>query len=110
MIGDSEGISDLVFVAGMPLQMEVLGELRPFVSERYESRLTSEWIEIMAGFIINDNPRLRQELKESGSCDCGYTLKDSCRFRVNIYFQNGHYSMVLRYLRPMIPSFEALRL
>jgi twitching motility protein PilT len=49
-------------------------------------------------------------LKERGSCDCGYTLKSLCRFRVNVFYQNSNYAMVLRYLRPLIPSFESLHL
>lgn len=110
MIRHADGISDLVFVAGMPLQVEVLGELETFVCDQYPPVLTSELIEKMAGVIIDNNPRLLKDMGERGSCDCGYTLRDSCRFRANIYFQNGSYSMVLRYLRPLIPSFEALRL
>ena len=49
-------------------------------------------------------------MKEHGSCDCGYTLKNFCRFRVNIYRQNGNYAMVLRHLKPLIPTFESLNL
>lgn len=109
MAQSAEGISDLIFVAGMPLQVEVQGELMPYAPEQNEPVLTSERIESMAAILINNNQRLLQDLKERGSCDCGYTLKDLCRFRVNVYFQNGNYGMVLRYLRPLIPSFEALR-
>lgn len=110
MIRHADGISDLVFVAGMPLQMEVLGELETFITDQYPGKLSSEQIEKMAKVILDNNPRLVRDLNERGSCDCGYTLMDSCRFRANIYFQSGSYSMVLRYLRPLIPSFEALRL
>jgi twitching motility protein PilT len=110
MIRHADGISDLVFVAGMPLQVEVLGELETFVTDVCPRKLSSEQIENMAKVILDDNPRLVKDLNERGSCDCGYTLMDSCRFRANIYFQNGCYSMVLRYLRPLIPSFEALHL
>lgn len=110
MIKHTDGISDLVFVAGMPLQMEVMGELEPWVSDQHPSVLTSEFIEKMAGVIIDNNARLQKDLNERGSCDCGYTLEDACRFRANIYFQSGSYTMVLRYLRPLIPSFESLRL
>ena len=53
--------------------------------ELSESLLTSERIESLAGVIINNNQRLLQDLKERGSCDCAYTLKNTCRFRVNIY-------------------------
>ena len=108
MINFADGISDLLFVAGRPLQVEVEGDLKPFVSEQSEPMLTSERIEGLAMAIINNNQRLLQDLKEHGSCDCGYTLKNTCRFRVNIYFQNGNYAMVLRYLKPLIPSFESL--
>ena len=72
--------------------------------------LTSERIESLAGAIINNNQRLLQDLKEHGSCDCGYTLKNSCRFRVNIYLQNGNYAMVMRHLKPLIPTFDTLNL
>ena len=109
MVKSAEGISDLLFVAGRPLQVEVQGELRPFVFEQSESLLTSERIERLAGAIINNNQRLLQDLKERGSCDCGYTLKNNCRFRVNVYLQNGNHAMVMRHLKPMIPSFESLK-
>jgi twitching motility protein PilT len=110
MIQTADGISDLLFVAGRPLQVEVQGELRPFVDGQSEPVLTGERTERLAGAIINNNQRLLQDLKERGSCDCGYTLGNTCRFRVNIYLQNGTYAMVLRHLRPLIPSFESLHL
>src|SRR5208282_59445 len=110
MIKSADGISDLLFVAGRPRQGEVLGELKPFVSEPPEPVLTSERIEVLARVIINNNQRLLQDLKERGSCDCAYTLGNLCRFRVNIYLQNGNYAMVLRHLKPLIPTFESLHL
>jgi twitching motility protein PilT len=99
MIQSADGISDLLFVAGRPMQIESQGNLKPFIFEQSERVLTSERIEGLAATIINSNPRLLQDLKEHGSCDCGYTLKSACRFRVNIYIQNGNYAMVLRHLR-----------
>jgi twitching motility protein PilT len=110
MVQSAEGISDLIFVADRPIQVEVHGELKPFIFESYEPILTSARIEGLAGAIINNNQRLLQDLKEHGSCDCGYTLKSACRFRVNIYIQNGNYAMVLRHLRPLIPTFDSLNL
>ena len=110
MINSVDGISDLLFVAGRPLQVELQGELKPFASEHFKPALTSGHIEGLAGIIINNNQRLLQDLKERGSCDCGYTLKNLCRFRVNIYLQNGNYAMVMRHLKPLIPSFESLHL
>lgn len=110
MVNSAEGISDLLFVAGRPPQVEVQGDLKPFVSELAEPLLTNECIESFAGAVLNNNPRLLRDLKERGSCDCCFTLKNHCRFRVNIYFQNGNYAMVMRYLKPLIPSFESLKL
>jgi len=110
MIQQAEGFSDLLFVAGRPLQVEVQGVLKPIIFEHLEPLLTSSRIENLAGAIIDNNPRLLRDLKERGSCDCGYTLKNICRFRVNIYRQNGNYAMVLRHLKPLIPTFESLNL
>jgi twitching motility protein PilT len=110
MIQYADGVSDLLFIAGRPMQVEAQGELQPFVHELSDAALSSERIEGMANLIIGNNPRLLQDLKEHGSCDCGYTLKNACRFRVNIYFQNGNYAMVMRHLKPMIPTFDTLNL
>jgi len=110
MIQSAEGISDLLFVAGKPPQVEVHGKLKPFVLEPPESVLTSKRIEGLAGAIIHNSPRLVQDLTAHGSCDCSYALQNFCRFRVNIYRQNGNYAMVMRRLQSQIPSIESLRL
>lgn len=110
MIQSAEGISDLLLVAGRPLQVEVQGELKPFVHELSGPLLTSERIEELAAVVLNNNARLLEDLKVRGSCDCAYTLGSQCRFRVNIYRQNGNSAMVLRYLKPLIPTFESLKL
>jgi twitching motility protein PilT len=110
MIQSAEGISDLLFVAGKPPQVEVHGKLKPFVLEPPESLLTSKRIEGLAGTIVNNNPRLIQDLADRGSCDCSYALQNFCRFRVNIYRQNGNYAMVLRRLQSQIPTLETLHL
>src|SRR5947199_6208371 len=59
---------------------------------------------------MNGNSRLAKDLADMGSCDCSYILPEICRFRVNIYRQNGNYAMVLRKLQTQIPSFENLKL
>ena len=110
MVKSTEDISDLLFISGRPLQVETQGELSPVPYQGFESGLTSERIEGMAGLIINGNQRLLNDLKERGSCDCSYSLKDTCRFRANIYLQQGNYAMVLRHLKPYIPTMESLHL
>ena len=110
MILQADGISDLLFITGMPMQVEVQGELQPFKSAAFPAVLSSDLIEHLAKIIIDGNPRLLADLKEHGSCDCGYTLKNACRFRVNTYIQNGNYAMVMRHLKPLIPTFETLNM
>ena len=110
MIGSAEGISDLLFVANRPPQMEVPGKIKPFVSDPPAPILTSAHIEGLAKAIINNNLRLLTDLDNHGSCDCSYSLQDNCRFRVNVYKQNGNYAMVLRRLQSKIPSLDALQL
>jgi len=110
MIQSADGISDLLFVAGKPPQVEVHGWLQPFALDPPETVFTSARIEGVAGAIMNDNPRLMQDLMERGSCDCSYSLKNFCRFRVNIYRQNGNFAMVMRRLQAEIPALEKLRL
>ena len=110
MIQSAEGISDLLFVAGKPPQVEVHGRLKPFALEPPESVFTSARIEGLAGAIINKNPRLVQDLTDRGSCDCSYSLQNFCRFRVNIYRQNGNHAMVMRRLQAEIPSMDSLHL
>ena len=110
MVQSAEGVSDLLFVAGRPLQVEAQGMLRPFAHKNVSAPMTSEFIEGLAGIIINQNRRLLDDFKENGSCDCGYTLKGDARFRVNIYLQTGNYSMVMRHLKPLVPTFDTLNL
>ncbi len=107
MLQISEGISDLLFVAGKPPQIEIHGQLKSFEAEPV---LTSARIESLARVIINGSPRLLEELTAHGSCDCGYALGKLGRFRANIYRQNGNFAMVLRRLPSEIPSMESLHL
>ena len=110
MIHSAEGISDLLFVAARPPQLEIHGKVKPFSPDAPEAALTSARIEGLAKVIMIGTPRLLDDLAKSGSCDCSYSLTDLCRFRVNIYKQNGNFAMVLRRLQSKIPSLEALQL
>src|ERR1017187_3585319 len=110
MIQSADGISDLLFVAGKSPQVEVHGKLKPFALEPPESIFTSARIEGLARAIIGNNPRLPQDLADTGSCDCSYVLQKFCRFRVNIYRQNGNYAMVMRRLQAEVPTLETLHL
>jgi twitching motility protein PilT len=110
MIQSAGAVSDLVFVAGKPPQAEVHGELEPVAFERPEPVLTGERIQSLADIIINRNAKLLGDLTDHGSCDCSYALGNLCRFRVNIYRQNGNCAMILRRLQTEMPSLESLGL
>jgi len=110
MIRSHEGVSDLLFVAGKPPQVEAHGKLTPVTVDPTETTLNSARIEGLARTIMNGNERLTKDLATAGSCDCSYSLPDVCRFRVNIYRQNGNYAMVLRRLQTQIPSLDKLNM
>lgn len=110
MLRAHEGVSDLLFVAGKQPQVEAHGKLTPVALDSTGSLLDTAQIESLARAIMKGNARLIKDMAESGSCDCSYALADICRFRVNIYRQNGNYAMVLRRLQTQIPSMEKLNL
>ena len=110
MLETFEGASDLLFVVERNPQVENHGKLTPFKRTPDEPFLNSARIEGWAKVIINENQRLIQDLAKAGSCDCSYQLPGICRFRVNIYKQNGNYAMVLRKLNTVIPSIDKLNL
>jgi len=110
MIKSFDGISDLLFVAGQKPQVEAHGVLETPALNPPEPVLTGERIERMARLILNDNAKLLADLSAHGSCDCSHPLSDTCRFRVNIYRQNGTYAMVLRRLQPLVPTMDKLGL
>jgi twitching motility protein PilT len=110
MLESFEGASDLLFVVDRNPQVENHGKLTPFKRTPDEPLLNSGKIEGMARVIINENQRLIQDLAKAGSCDCSYQIPDFCRFRVNIYKQNGNFAMVLRKLNTKIPSIDGLKL
>jgi len=110
MIESAAGISDLLFVAGKPPQVEVHGTLEPVAGAVSEPLLTGAHIDNLAHAVISNNGKLLRDLAEHGSCDCSYALRDGCRFRVNIYRQNGNYAMVLRRLQAVVPDLKSLQL
>jgi twitching motility protein PilT len=110
MIQSAAGISDLLFVADKPPQVEVHGALEAVTGAGGDARLTGAQIDNLAHAVINHNAKLLRDLAEHGSCDCSYSLRDGCRFRVNIYRQNGNYAMVMRRLQETVPNLDSLKL
>ena len=103
-------ISDFNITVGKACQVEVSGQLTAVAIAPPIKKLTPFQAEIFALNIINADRRLTEILIQQGSCDCSYFLVGKARFRVNIFSQRGHYSIVLRKLETKIPSIEDLKL
>jgi twitching motility protein PilT len=108
LVGSFDAVSDVLLVPGRLPQVEVHGVLEsPSVGEPV---LTGERVEAFADVIIGGNAKLNQDFEKTGACDCSYALEDKCRFRVNIYRQNGRHAVAMRRLNSEIPSIELLKL
>ncbi len=105
-----DGISDLNFSVGHPLQVENFGELKPVFVDPPIEALTPYQTEQLALTLMQGNRRLIYDYLTGGSCDCSYSLGEEARFRVNIFRQQGHFSIVLRKLQGAVPSIETIGL
>ncbi len=110
MLQTYDGISDLNFSVGHPMQVEDFGELKPVYVDPPIEALTPYQTEQIALTLMQGNRRLIYDYLTGGSCDCSYSLNEQARFRVNIFRQQGHFSIVLRKLQGDIPTVESLEL
>lgn len=110
MLAIGEGASDLFFVVGRPPQVENYGKLTPIDGTGLSSPLTPAETEGLARTLINENPRLIEDVRNNGSCDSSYSVEGLARFRVNIFKQKGTYAIVMRKLNTKIPTMADLKL
>lgn len=110
MLQTYDGISDLNFTVGHPLQVEDFGELKPVFVDPPIEALTPYQTEQIALALVQGNRRLIYDYLTAGSCDSSYSLNNEARFRVNIFRQQGHFSIVMRKLEAAVPSIETLEL
>ena len=110
MLSTYDGISDLNFSVGSPLQVEDFGELKPVYVDPPIEALTPYQTEQIALALLRGNRRLIYDYLTGGSCDCSYSLNQEWRFRVNIFRQQGHFSIVLRKLQAKVPTIDTLML
>jgi len=110
MLKTYSGISDLNFSVGHPLQVEDFGELKPVYVDPPIEALTPYQTEQIALTLMQGNRRLIYDYLTGGSCDSSYSLNNEARFRVNIFRQQGHFSVVLRKLQAEVPTIEFLGL
>ncbi len=110
MLDFDSGVSDLNITADKPFQVESSGELVEVVFDPPIGTLTPFQTETLALNLINGSRRLTQDLLKTGSCDQSYSLGQKARFRVNVFTQRGHYTIILRRLSTDIPSLTQLNL
>jgi twitching motility protein PilT len=110
MLASHSNISDLNLTVNKPFQVESSGQLTQVDMEPPFSKLTPFQTEIFALNLINQDHRLLDDLVNTGSCDLSYELTGIARFRVNVFSQRGHYSIILRKLETTIPSCADLKL
>ncbi|MHB9096576.1 MAG: type IV pilus twitching motility protein PilT [Syntrophales bacterium] len=110
MLDSHKNVSDLNITVGKPFQVESSGLLYGVEPDPPIQKLTPFQAEIFALNLINQDRRLTEILISQGSCDSSYELPGKARFRVNIFSQQGNYSVVLRKLETRIPTLTEMNL
>jgi twitching motility protein PilT len=110
MLDSHSNVSDLNITVGRPLQVESSGELLPVNMKPAINNLTPFQTEVLALNLIDGDRRLTETLLRTGSCDLSYNLPGKARFRVNIFAQSGHISIVLRRLESKVPTIRDMNL
>src|SRR5881275_2662187 len=96
--------SDLHLAVGKPPTLRLHGHLRELQTKVLEPEDT---VALMKSITPD---RIQQEFEETGSGDFGFAYGEEARFRVAIFKQKGHASLVLRKIPNKIMSFEQIGL
>ena len=110
MLESYERVSDLNITVGKPLQVETGGQLVQINVTPEVNELTPFQTEVAALNFIQGNQRLLDDLATHGSCDLAHSLGNKARFRVNIFTQQSHFSIVMRRMENVIPTIQSLNL
>ena len=110
MLDSYTNVSDLNLTVGKSLQVESSGQLVPVDMVPPIKELTPFQSEIVALNLVNKDRRLTEALISHGSCDLSYSLPGKARFRVNVFSQQGNYSVVLRQLESKVPTIKEMGL
>lgn len=110
MLDSHTNVSDLNLTVGKSLQVESAGQLVPVDMSPPIKELTPFQSEMFALSLVNRDRRLTETLISHGSCDMSYSLPGKARFRVNVFSQQGHYSVVLRQLESKVPTIKEMGL
>lgn len=101
---EEKGGSDLFFSTGAPINIEIEGKVLPVNSQI----MTPGMIKEIAYSLMS--PAQIKEFEETLEMNFALSLPGIGRFRVNVFKQRGEVSMVIRFIKSVIPSFETLGL
>jgi len=100
----TQGASDIHLVTGRPPVLRIDGRLRSLETKVLEP---DDTMALMKSITPDRN---QQELQEEGGTDFGFAFADKGRFRVSVFRQRGHISIVLRLIPSKIMTFEEIGL
>ncbi|MDH4330301.1 MAG: type IV pilus twitching motility protein PilT [Candidatus Moranbacteria bacterium] len=98
-----QGASDLHLVVARHPTIRVDGRLTPLVNEQV---LTAEDTKLIANVMLSEH--YQKELMDEGQAGFSYPFEKKARFRVNIFFQKGNISIVMRLVQTKIRTLEEL--
>ncbi len=96
--------SDLFFVTAAPPNMKVQGKTTAIAKNAFHTGQVQK----LAYSLLNDEQIRDFEINRE--LNLGFTLEGVGRFRVNIFIQRSEVSMVIRYIKWVIPSIDELGL
>lgn len=98
------GASDLFFSVGAPPSIKVEGLMTPVGQAPLKSGQMAE----IADSVMTDAQRI--EFSDKLELNIAISVAGAGRFRINLFRQRGEVSMVVRYIKGIIPTFEQLQL
>lgn len=96
--------SDLFFSTGTPVHVDIEGETLPI----NQQTMSAEVIKKIAYSLMT--PTQISQFEKNLEGNFAIHLENIGRFRVNVFMQRGEVAMVIRHIKTVIPSIEALAL
>jgi twitching motility protein PilU len=96
--------SDLFFVTGAPPNMKVQGKTTAIAKNAFG---TGQVQKLAYSLLSDDQIR---DFEINRELNLGFTLESVGRFRVNVFIQRSEVSMVIRYIKWIIPTIDELGL
>ncbi len=99
-----QGASDMIFVAGAPPVIWVVGRMHPAGGDRLNhDDIANCFLPLLSG-------SQREKLDATGDVDLSFGKAGAGRLRVNVHRQRGTLSVACRFIPREVPSFDTLKL